>query len=474
MSRVIYDSNRLIPAPLVSISKQYTRAADGTKLGSNFSIVLQGKCIPHMGSPNESGAFWTAGGFPPNMSASGLTENNALGILLKKQEAIKTLFSNDHKLLEIQTEDSAYQATKCNPQILDISFSEGPWWQFFDYTITMSAPAIYINGSGLTEPNLSYVESASESWDIQPTEEYTDESSRTYTITHNVGAKGLKNYSETGVLIRDAWEEARVFVASRLGFNLGFNASGSIPEVNTGYTPYNFMRSQNVDKLGGSYSVTENWTLSKEAAVETFEISTETSSDSNLNTVSIQGTIQGLETRNPTTQAVTTTKYSSAEDKFDSLNILSRAQTYAGFSLNILPAQEVIGRNPNAGTISYQYRYDDRPSNIIPNSKSESITINESLQTEFPVPIFVLGRTRGPVIQNLETSKEKRRTLNIEAVVTTSGLVDINNNPRTLGYIDSIITAATPNGDVVLIEDRQETWDCITGRYSYTQSWLFD
>ncbi len=474
MSRVLYDSQRLIPAPIVSISKQYNRAADGTKLGSNYNLTLIGKCLPQKGSPMQSGEFWTAGGFPPDYS--GVTDNNALGILLAKQAAIKELFSNDFRMLEFQTEDASFQSTKCNPQVVEISFSEGPWVQYFDYSVTLNAPVLYINGSGLAEDDVAFIESASETWDIQPEDEYETVDRRIFKVTHSVSAKGIKHYDETGTLVNDAYEEAKAFVLPKLGFNSAMvNSSAGIPELDNTYNAYSFARSENLDLYGGAYSVTENWTMASGSAIETFDISTQSSSDSNLTQVTIQGSIAGLEQRNSNMDVINS-RYANANAKFSSISgvILSRAQTYSNVSLNVIPLVSSVGRNPHGGTLTYSYEYNNRPSNVIANSRSESIVVSDSLQTDYPVPIFVLGRVRGPVIQNLYSSRERTRTLTIEAVVPSSGIAQINSNPRTLGQIDTVIVAATPTGETVLVSEKNETWDCLTGRYSFNISWIYE
>ena len=76
------------------------------------------------------------------------------------------------------------------------------------------------------------------------------------------------------------------------GMNLPKKADGSHI-----YKAYNYKRTQNVDKRGGSFSVTETWTLAPEdfLALETFDVSvSESDQAGGIIEVSINGTIEGL------------------------------------------------------------------------------------------------------------------------------------------------------------------------------------
>ena len=82
----------------------------------------------------------------------------------------------------------------------------------------------------------------------------------------------------------------------------------------------------------------------------------------------------GLEQRDAN-MAITTSKYDNALTRFSYASgvALDRAQSYSGLTLNIIPLTSVIGRNPIAGTITYNYEYDNRPRRLILGAKSEAI-----------------------------------------------------------------------------------------------------
>lgn len=472
MSRVMYNGKRLIPAPFVSVTKDFQTSGDGTKIGTSWNLTITGTLVAFKGSPNSQGVLWTAGGFPPDEN---IDENSRLGSMIRKQEAIRELFSEDGHQLEFQSEDGT-QPMKCNPRIISINFSEGIWFDRLEYTIVCQADVLYVNGLPYGEDDFTgYIESASENWEIQTTEEPEDmDNPRTYRISHTISAKGKRFYDDSGTLVKEAWEQAKDWVLPRLGLDSSLLSSDSVKDLTASYNGYNHVRSENIGELDGEYSVTETWFLSKGPATETFDISTTESVQDGLTKVTIDGTIAGLEVRN-SNMGLISSKYENATDKFNAVfpQMLSRAQLYSGITLNTVPLSTTVGRSPAVGTYKYTIEYDNRPSNIIPNSRSEVINIQDSLPTDYPVPIFVLGRTRGPVIQNMGTSRERTRALNIELVmpVPTGSITDrINAYPD----VSTIISAAQPVGDIVLVQERSRGWDISNGRFTYNITWIWE
>jgi len=481
----MYGGKRLIPAPLVEFTKIYQTSDDGTKLNSIWNISITGKSLAYMGSPNSSGVFWTLGGFPPDET---IAENARLQSIMRKEEAIRSLFATDGQQLEWQSEN-ATAPIKCNPRIKEINFTKDIWWNHVEYTITAESDLLYINGLTHAEDTFeAYIESGSESWQIE-TDEGTPEGlglPRTYRLTHTVSAKGKRFFNNAGALSKPAWQQAKAWVTPRLGLDTNFFYSG-VNNLPSYYKGLNLIRSENVEELGGTYSVTENWVLASGNYLETFDINIRKSSDTGLTNVGIEGTITGLEVRNQNTMSITTQKYDNASVGYvmASGQSLVRAQSYAGINLNVIPLSTTVGKNPITGIINYSYEFDNRPSNIIPTSLSETISINDSLGTNVVAIIPILGRTKGPILQNVGTSRERRRTLDIEVVfpIPTGTIQHILNNGKpsinsvTSAAINSIVTAANPinNGaSKSFLDDNNERWEPRTGRYSMTKTWVYE
>jgi hypothetical protein len=484
---VSYNSKKIIPAPLVSIQKSYQRTGDGTKIGKIYSITVQGTLLSWKGSPNSEGTLWDQAGYPPDESVD---HDARLGAILRKQEALRGLFSEDGKAFEIHPWDGS-QAMSCYPKVLEIQFPEGIWVDQCPYTITLEATQMFPESETDIVP---YLSDQTENWNIEVDESQQEgvDIPRTYRLTHSISAVGKAVYDSNGVLISTGWEQARTWVQAQMGYDASIATSSGVQNLPDYYGGFNLVRTEQIDKYAGSYFVTENWVLASGSALETFEINTNKSTDTPITTVSIQGTITGLENRNSNNSLIST-KYNNALNKYTAVSgmMFTRSQNYSGETLNIIPTRSVIGTNPVAGTISYTYDYDNRPSNIVPGALAESITISDNLIGESFASIFVLGRSRGPVLQNLHSSQSRTRQLSIELTMPradfgSNSVSDLKNaffdqNPRlsptTSGALSIIHDAANPynNGYTVVFGDApQETWDAKLGRYTYSKQWTFE
>lgn len=485
----MYNSKRLIPAPFVNFNKVYDRTADQTQVGSTFRISVQGTIVAYMGSPDSTGVLWDQTGFPPDET---IAEDSRLASIIRKQEAIRELFSQDGYTFEVQSADGS-QPMKCNPRVIDVNFPEGLWNVVCPYTITLEADIVYVNGQALGEDGFTeYISDAQESWSFE-----TDETPegiglpRTYRLTHSISATGKRFYDETGTLESPAWIQARDYVLPRLGFNSSIALSSGVNNLPTYYGGYNHSRTSQQDELAGNFSVTETWVIASGQAIEEFECSIKTDAGVGLTSVSINGNITGLEQRDSSLN-LTTSKYANANTKFTQVqsSLLTRAQAYAGagIALNIVPVSTLIGRNEINGNIGYSYEYDNRPSNIFSGVTMENISISEQFPADIFAAIPVIGRAAGPVLQSLGTYSERVFSLNLELAVdppvygvTTSADIRVGlfQNPRITqpAAFDLLYQAARPSiayaTTYEFIRNKQENWEPKTGRYSFNVEFVF-
>jgi hypothetical protein len=470
---VYYDGKKIIPAPKISIAKEYQKSANGDVVGSIFKVNVIGTILPDKGSPTSSGTFWTTTGYPPD---STLTADEMMKAILKKQEAMRGLFATEGRLFEIQPWDNT-TSTKFNPRIISFNFqNDNPisWFNKCEYTIDMECDVmygpLYPDGEDIISPKVTEVE---ENWQIEFNDQYQDVGVPTYRMTHSLSATGKKFYLSDGTLPKTAWQQARTWVQSRLRLDATIMSSSGALNVPSNYGGYNHSRNENIDERAGRYAITENWILSPSNALEDFTIETKESMDDGIVRVTINGTITGLESRNPTTFSITQTKWAAASGKFATVSslLLTRAQTYSGQSLNPLPSVKSVGRNPLTGVINYNYEYDTRPSNCIAGARSESITVTDSYPKDIFAIIPVLGRTAGPVIQSISTVSESTRTINIECVMPAqAGCSDfITGKPK--AEADVIVAAAKPADSYVNADE--ESWNPKTGRYTRTVGWTY-
>jgi hypothetical protein len=481
MSIVSYRGSKLQPAPLIEINEVFQKTPNGEVLGKTYTINVIGKIVSYKGSPTSSGTFNTGVGY---LADENVADNARLGAILRKQEAIQELFGVEGGSFEVQSLDGS-PPLRCNPRINSISFPAGQWYTQCDYNITLEADEIF----PLDTPNsgLELISDATETWSLDTEESAEDENlPRIYRLTHNVSAVGKRIFNSIGVVDRQPWERARDYVIARLGYDASQILSSGINNLPTYYGGFNHIRNENKDELGGSFTVTETWIITSGSSLEDFSVETSKAIDTGLTRVSINGNITGLEERN-STMGLTTHKYTNALSKFSIASGLafSRAQTYSGYSLNIQPISERIGRNPVTGTISYGYEYDNRPSNIVSGALSEAISITDNLDTQTIAIIPVLGRRAGPVLQDLGTSSQITRQLDIQVVMPFATFGDNSQSSiqsalfgqRPTNQLSGIINAADPanNGfSQSYIQSNVENWSPKDGRYSRNITWIME
>lgn len=506
-STVSIDGFKLEPAPFCTINKAYNRLGNDSTLSPVFTISLSFTIVSDRGSPRSkidgslsatgwSGPqqyFWVNSGYAPRET---LTEDQKLGSIIRKQEALRQLFASNagqgHHL-EVQSADGT-TPLKAQVTLQDMTFQEDKWVYLCRCNITLKANRVTVYGIAQDDDLLdgnSLIESFNEDWQIDTDE--TPESDilpRTYRITHSLQAKGINKFDNDAsppTITSPAWVQARNAVFNKLyvGGNDQFNSALEYSQINfnnniipfsgvadlpTYYNLTNHVRTENIQKAEGSYQVTETWLLASGWALEDYTVQVVDNIDNPLKTVSVNGTITGLEQRNPANLDLITSKYTNANSKFTSVSgsLHARAQTYAGFSLNPLPASQTIGKNPGVGTISYSYDFDNRPTTYISGARSEQITVSYSHQGDVIAQIAVLGRTAGVLLQDLSTKTAKRKTLSISAVLyPQQSLIPI------FPDITAIVSAVTPVGTQVYSEPPEENLN-LHGQYNYSRTWIYE
>ena len=144
--RVAGMRNHLIPAPFVSISKNYDKDGTGEILGVSYNIQLTGMLIADRGSPKANGMLITGGGadvYYPLMDATEWHQS-----LLNKGKALMNMFSKDHDG-QVMTIDSPMfgnpQGISCyiNVESVDLpGHAEGDPYKM-PYTINLTTNALF-------------------------------------------------------------------------------------------------------------------------------------------------------------------------------------------------------------------------------------------------------------------------------------------------------------------------------------------
>lgn len=414
---VRYGPNSIEPGPIVRLEKQIETGGEGTKLGATYTGTITGTLVAFKGSPQGgtlSGPDW-GGPFNRFWQTSGYADvesvpaDSRVASIHNKQEALRALFAVDGQWLEWQARSGA-PPLKCQPRIKGITFEEGVWFDRCDYTIQIEADYLYVNGN--PEVDTPYhdelISTASESWQMED-----GDVAKTFRLTHTASAAGKRKFDSLGNQVGLPWQIAKEFIQNRL--ELGYDGisafspisgrsiaassllnDGSAIDLST-FDAYDFVRSENVDELAGTYSVNETWTLAVPSSgtdVYTVGVRKFSTEPNTTTSVVIQGTIKGFYT----TLNDYDTRNANAEYVWSQLqggNLFSRANSYVpnGISLNNQATVGTLDFNPNEGTINYSYEFSDRLSNG--DAFEEYVISKTSSINDYKYSIEIQGKITG-------------------------------------------------------------------------------
>jgi len=454
------------PVPVISISKEQQRDGGGRPVGATVTINLEGKIYSAI-----------SGG------------NSGFSGLLTLESGLKKIFSSDGQNLTIgcgendnSTKDNiVYSGIKITKYAADKT--EDNWTTTINYSIELQSEVVD------TGNNIYYVSSTQDDYTIETIDEYNFAKSPLdigslgfgkitygagsiyplYRITRVLGAVGKFIPTGSGVGT-SAVQNAKYWVNVHLT---------GIPKytgvIDQGLYLYNFVRSVNTSDTEGSYKVTDTWLGmpdDKMGYIETFSVEN-TLDNTMLRTVTIQGTVKGLEpfqsgniynkdkvpyisgslsgslaelhNKDTKDTRIYNSKFIAAISGYSGIKpeIMNRVNSFANtgdrsfFSplfkdgpfkndrtrsngyenaMNPIPYSIQEGFNPSEGTVTYNWVFNNRPINLIPGSISETLTIEDTSAVPIIASIFVLGRKLGPILQDLGTVTAATRNVTFEAI----------------------------------------------------------
>lgn len=455
------------PVPLLDISITFNRNDAGDVLNTLYKTTLKGEI---------------------NLLPSGIDGYKNID---ERQDLLISGFSQDYQEFKVTCDNNTL--IQQYPRINSIAFSPSNdnWSETADYSIELEWDGAPYSGL--------YLENISENWEFsldQQNKYYSwnlpggtgDNNMYLFSLTHTVSAKGLdsKNISN-----RPAWQEARAWVISRLGYDSSQVTNSGVFNLNAAnFSGWNHSRVQKKSEKDGTFEVTETWLVANTgfgsnagAATEDFTASVSYDISNNLTSVSINGSIQGMEEisygSSPNSYSVSKSAFTNASGYWQNIRpkLAGRASLIAsGVAINPLPMNYNIGYNPTKGTINYTYQFDDRPCNFIPNAIFENITINDTNPVDVFAETVVLGRRNGPVLQRLDTVTSSKRNVNIEIVVPritqcSSISAAITGKPN-INSVLCEIEAQISGNDYFKSQDN-ESWDFKNGRYTRNVEWTW-
>lgn len=483
-----YGSYNFSPVPLVRISHEHTKSGDGNRIGTIYKMTLTGTLV--------------------NLHPGGLSS------IMAAQDDLKNAMTDDGRRLRIQCDESDTLA--CYPRILAVNFdqSDNNWVYTCPYTIELEFDSqTDPDDSTTTDSSYQppYVSSVSEEWQLEFVEDKAkyswtldtgvDANPYQLRLTHTINATGKMHYGDTG-LRKPAWQEARDYVISKAGYDATILAASGTLNINSAlYAPYNHMRTNNINEADGTFSLNESWLVINPSgtgvagrAIEDFTVTYRKAIDKDLETVGIEGSIQGLESKTYGTSP--TSGFSISETKYDAARLYYSAISsrlyyrckYAPGSLartlNTIPVNVSVGHNPTNGTITYNYEYNNRLSNCITGALTENIMISDNNPTDIFATLTVLGRTNGPILQSMGTVTAATREVSIECVMglatgcpTNSSIAHalIASSPKL--QVKNLLCAfqadLQANYGYVLKSQDTERWEPKEGRYARQVTWTY-
>lgn len=499
------DTGVVGPFPKYSIERQNITTGDGTYINSKYNITVNGVATiksnddQDITTPGkrqsriqgEAIVVLQVGRHIAKSQASGRLKINPYGGLANK------LTFNNAKLISIEL--PSQDDENAGVQNLNFSFT----FEAYDEV------SVGDNTGALAQIGPDFqLSSVEEEWDLSENDGFFLDGStssgtvnKTYTLTHNVSATGLKKYDGVGALVADGeafrqavqWVETRLtddpttaVTTDTLGDDTFFSSTFKPIDMNkpsstddlgfdltagtVKYGYYNHTRSVTHKSSEGSYSVTDTWLLSDQDFVCTHSLEADVEADESApyTTVSLSATFTGLSSNASSSKE--TDSYSNALASFNQFK--STAFTFAnsvysdagvGGTLNSSAVTETIGTNKTSGIITYSVSFNDRESTI-PGAISESVNVSYSNQygiVDVYAVVQVIGKMDGPIIQDFETTP----------IFKTDISVDITMEK---GY-------GKPDGTLLSIDNRPagdpkcasftESWNPITRSYNLTESW---
>lgn len=355
-----YDGRKIVPSPLINVTKNYINTGDDSHLGVTYDLQLIGTLVPFRGSPsgnysNINDAFFTGVGDPPDQ----VFETNPADFdsLLRKQEAIRHLFSVDGKSLE--WEPGTGVAVRTNPRVKSINFTQGLWVNRVDYTIDLQSDFIFINGIGTEDSTLAVsgaLKAATEQWTFG---EIEGQAGSGFNVTHNVSAQAATIYDVNGTLLegKEAWEHSRDFVNDKVVGTVDTNIMNKVLGVTT-WIGGRYTTTTTVSEKAGTYSIDESWVLRPSSSFITENFTVIFDEDIDDPTITYNGTIFGLSNgeRAGGQLALTNAKNALPSDTQARTSAITNIGSLIGSAtIPSFPTTKNIGLNQTDGTVTFSF-----------------------------------------------------------------------------------------------------------------------
>jgi hypothetical protein len=526
------------PTPLITISQNALKNKMG-QFGSSYEINLNGTIVTSRESTVQD-EF-------EEVIPTGLNLQRRLPEIIARQNELREYFSRDGLYIEILDIDANAPKLSFYAKVNSINFDEGTWVDICRYTISLTADYLIDSKNQVTIDGITpsgnidtpvtgrktvaelfissgLIEEFNDTWSIE-----TDESNgsviggkfvpRSYRLTRNMTATGKNIYGfptpdpPNPFNRKQAWEHARDFIKYHVDSSGGVYSSsindilssGLLLNMPSGYAGFNHIRSENLDKAAGTYSVSDSYVLSPsgETALENYNVSIQSGKDNAFTKVSIDGNIKGLSPLAASGYLASgnhlNTPYDYAYGKYLKISnsgqfgigcdVYKRANNSVASKLNAQPNSISLGVNESNGEITYNLEFDNRPTNYFSGVLSESINVQDTYPGDVFAVIPVIGRSTGPVLQYIGGRTEYKRDITIDILVDYTD-IGYNHDRASLmltkpslnepirSQLNSLINDLSPATEPYIrkyfLNPPSESWSPKEGSYSLSLSWVYE
>lgn len=483
-----YGGYSFDPVPQLTLGIQHVRDEAGNLINIVHTANLTGKVVS-LGKPNPGPAT-----------------------LLALQDEMRVALSSCSGCQLFSFSCDGQELISAYAQVNNLQFTpSNDNWVFtsnFDAQIQWNALSdnILMGVSGVDDPScFNCLATTSESWSIAHPETPAfyflsgcsggaESNRQTLQITHDVAARGF-NCCISGTTTTPGWQNAKAWVINRLGFDPSIltDVSGAFTFDPSGFTPYNHTRTTSINKTTGDFSVSESWLLVHDSGTplcqEDYSIEVVSDINASFETVTINGTITGLEQRD-TNFNVTKSKFESAIECWNEISGILYERVSCQSStlcpLREAPIRTSVLKSPSAGTITYSYTYDSRVQ-LVPGSKTEQVVVVDTMPSSQVATVPIISRRAGPLLVDLRSNNLLQRRATISVLLPLSVcptgntgkeiLCSMLNNTGQWANVENLLCCLEENltntyDQVFRVQDDRD-WHILENNYNRSVTWLY-
>ena len=344
--KILYDGSDPFnsdetPTPFLSFDKEFIKYGYD-EWGQKYNINLKGQLVGELGP-------------------------TAMQSLEDLRDDILTSFRKDYKRISVLEDGvEVFGAENCCVESID--FDSSRYYGLMDYTINISAYDFrnnIVGGKGIIDPE--------ESWDFSENEDGV------ISISHSISAAGTPIDGKAG------FEIARDWVRSKDSLPPSLMSTIRVKQIDAQSLLLDSM-SEQVNRFQGTYSIVRNYLVDafhgssvagKGILRYTVDGSKDFSSEDQLVTVTIQGSVVGKSDTNPVDMG-------DLRDRMESLNFADLASEVAVMvdpdcSINRAPVSASISENPNDSEITFSYKFNDDENELDEAICDYSVNVSDNL-----------------------------------------------------------------------------------------------